>query len=184
MKRYKAVGLIILMAILTGAALVYLRGAAATAKVIAPGTEAFSVMQEEVMSMTFSTSTYRLTAQRATPGAPFVVHITFADGRNPQHCQASPDLAGQLEQLTVFTVKRQIASGRLEVEFPTPIGSLDIQDRILPETSNTLAFRASNDRRAVALAYDGYAVEVGTPATAFAKFNAGCKALGLPRTTR
>jgi hypothetical protein len=56
MKRYKAVGLIILMAILISAAYIYLGGAAATPKVIAQGTEAFSVLEDEVMSMTFSTS--------------------------------------------------------------------------------------------------------------------------------
>ena len=113
---------------------------------IAPGGEAFSVLQEEVMSITFSTSEYKLTAQRATPGAPFAVQSTFADGRNSQRCQSSPDLAGQLARLTTFTVKRQIAPERLAAEFPTPLGNLDIQDRILPETFNTLTFRASNDR--------------------------------------
>lgn len=183
MKRYRAVGLIILMAILTGTALIYLRGAAGTPQVIAPGTEAFSVLQDELMSLTFSTSGYTLTAQRSTPGAPFAVQITFADGRNSQQCQASPDLAGQLESLTIFTVKRQIAPQRLEVDFPTPLGLLDIRDRILPETPTALAFRASKDRNAVALAYEGDSVEVSTPATAFAKFDGGCKALRTPRTT-
>jgi hypothetical protein len=92
-------------------------------------------------------------------------------------------LAGQLEQLAIFTVKRQLAPGRLEVEFPTPLGRLDIRDRILSEPTS-LTFRASKDSNAVALSYEGYTVEVSTPATAFAKFDGGCKALGLPRTTR
>ena len=111
------------------------------------------------------------------------MQITFAEGGNSQQCQASPDLAGQLKRLTIFTVKRQIATQRLKVDFPTPLELLEIGDRILPETPTALEARASKDRNAVALAYQGYYVEVSTPATAFAKFDGECKALRTPCTT-
>lgn len=186
MKSYRLVGLMLLTAILTGIGYIYSHGLPGIPQrhEIAPGTEAFSVLPEEIMSLTFSTAGYKLNAQRSRPGAPFAVQITFANGRNLEQCQVSPDLAGQLEKLTTITVTRQLVPARLEVDFPTPIGLVEIRDRILPETLTALAFRASKDRSAVALSYEDYAVEVSTPATAFAKFDGGCKALGqLPASS-
>lgn len=145
--------------------------------VIDPGSTAFSVLDDEVMSLTYITPQYKLSAKRSKPKEAFAVQITFASGRKSQQCQVSPDLAGQLATFTTITVKRQIPVQRVEADFPILLGTIEIEDRIVSESPISLAFRASRDRSTVAVSYEGNAVVVDTPVAAFAMFEAGCEAL-------
>ena len=181
-QRYRTIGLLVVAIILCVAGLAY--AGKPPRHLIAAGTEAFSVLEDEVMSLTFTTARYTLTARRSRPAAPFAVHIAYSDGRSTQQCEASPSLAGQLPKFSTIVVKRQISPEQLKADFPAPLGSIEMVDRIVTQTPPVLVFRASKDGGAVALSYQGYAVEVSTPVAAFARFDGGCQALAAPRTTR
>ena len=144
---------------------------------VEPGTEVFSVLGEEVMSLTYNTPKLTLTAQRTKAADRFAVQVTFADGRPPQQCLASPDLAGLLASFSTLIVKRQVRLELIATEFPKPLGTIEIRDRIDGERMSPMEFRSTSDKKTIAVSYDGQAFEVGTPLEAFTKLEAGCAVL-------
>jgi hypothetical protein len=180
-RRYGGFGLVFLGGMLTGAGVSHLGkdapGAPRVHQPVAPGSTMFSVLDDEVMSLTYSTASSTLTAQRSKPGAPLAVQITYADGRMAQQCLASPGLAGQLAHFSTLTANRQLSAQQVEADFPALLGTIEIRDRILAEPPAPMAFRANRDRTAVGVAYQGHAAEVKVPAAAFAALDAGCAAL-------
>ncbi|MBS1159587.1 MAG: putative lipoprotein transrane [Proteobacteria bacterium] len=180
-KRYGIFGLVFLGGLFFGAGLSQFvshdQVTASPEQKIAADTQIISLLGEEVMSLTYHTEALTLTAQRSKPADPFAVQITFADGRKPQQCLTSPDLAGLLGDFSTITAKRQIQSPRFEAEFPQPLGTLEIRDRIVAEAPPAMLFRTTANRQAVALSYDGYTAEVRTSIDGFVKLEGGCEAL-------
>ena len=178
-KRYAISGLVFLAGLLSGAGLTHLRNNELVSphadQQITPGTDIFSVLDAEIMSLTYRTEALTLTAQRTKSADRFAVQVTFADGRNPRQCLASPDLAGQLASFSIITAKRQVQAQQVEKEFPKRLGTLEIRDRMVAETTPSMEFRTTADRKAVAILYDGYAAEISTQIDAFAKLEAGCE---------
>lgn len=180
-KRFGIFGLVFLSGLFFGAGLSQFatneQVTASPEQKIAADTQIISILGEEVMLLTYRSEALTLTAQRSKAADPFAVQITFADGRKPQQCLTSPDLAGLLADFSTTTAKRQIQSPRFEVEFPHLLGTLEIRDRIVAEAPPAMIFRTTADRQAVALSYDGYAAEVATSTNSFAKLEGGCDAL-------
>ena len=142
------------------------------------GSEAISILEEEVMFVAFRTDKMTFTAQRSKPEASFAVQITYADGRPAQQCQASSNLAGHLADYSTITVKHQIASQQqAERDFPFPMGTLELRDRTEEPGGAVIRLRASSDRKALAALYENVAVEVTNPGSAFAKLEDGCRQL-------
>ncbi|PKO33720.1 MAG: hypothetical protein CVU34_12295 [Betaproteobacteria bacterium HGW-Betaproteobacteria-7] len=144
---------------------------------IAADSEIISILSDEVMTLTYRTEALTLTAQRSKPADQFAVQITFADGRKPRQCLASPDLGGLLTSLSTFTAKGQIQVPQFDAEFPRMLGTLEIRDRIDTAPPPAMVFRTTADKMAVALSYDGHAAEVGTSIDEFAKLEGGCETL-------
>jgi len=152
---------------------------------IDPGTEAFGVLPDEVMALTYTTAALTLTAQRSQPAARFAVQVTYADGRAPRQCVASANLAGHLESFSTIVAQRQVDLADLAREFPRQIGRLDIRDRMVSEPPPPLVFLGAADSDAVAVAVDGvwvghggYAVVVRSPSrAALAALAGGCDTL-------
>ncbi|KVM59053.1 hypothetical protein WJ58_09565 [Burkholderia ubonensis] len=152
---------------------------------IDPGTDLFSVLPDEVMSLTYTTAALTLTAQRSQPAARFAVQVTYADGRAPRQCVASADLAAHLESLSTIVAQRQVDLADLAREFPRQVGRLDIRDRIASEPPPSLVFLAAADSDAVAVTVDslsaghgGYAAVVRSPSrAALAALAGGCDTL-------
>ncbi|WP_230943811.1 hypothetical protein [Burkholderia anthina] len=152
---------------------------------IDPGTDLLSVLPDEVMSLTFTTAALTLTAQRSQRAARFAVQVTYADGRAPRQCVASPDLAAHLESLSTIVAQRQVDLADVAREFPRQIGRLDIRDRIASEPPPPLVFLGAADSDAVAIAVDGlwaghggYAAVVRSPSrAALAALAGGCDTL-------
>lgn len=151
---------------------------------IDPGTDLLSVLPDEVMSLTFTTAALTLTAQRSQRAARFAVQVTYADGRAPRQCVASPDLAAHLESLSTIVAQRQVDLADVAREFPRQIGRLDIRGRIASEPP-PLVFLGAADSDAVAIAVDGlwaghggYAAVVRSPSrAALAALAGGCDTL-------
>ncbi|UEP49439.1 MULTISPECIES: hypothetical protein [Burkholderia] len=151
---------------------------------IDPGTDLLSVLPDEVMSLTYTTAALTLTAQRSQPAARFAVQVTYADGRAPRQCVASPDLAAHLESLSTIVAQRQVDLADVAREFPRQIGRLDIRGRIASEPP-PVVFLAAADSDAVAVAVDGvwvghggYAAVVRSPSrAALAALAGGCDTL-------
>ena len=144
------------------------------------GDEAVSIVDDEVMSVIFMADMMTFTAQRSIPGATFAVQASYADGRQNQQCTMSPDLSGQLHAFATLTVKHQIFSlDRVERDFPIVLGTLQLGTRVKVDPLDSYLFRASADRKAVVAIYDGAAIEVTTPATAFQNLEKGCGFLGI-----
>lgn len=184
-KRYGIFGLVFLGGVFSGAGLSQLHShgllTASPVPKIAADSELISLLSEEVMSLTYRTEALTLTAQRSKPADRFAVQVTYADGRKPEQCLASPDLAGLLADFANITAKRQIPLARFAAEFPQQLGSLEIADRIVGEALPSMVFRTTADRTAVALSSDGYAAEVGTSINSFARLEGGCQALAARR---
>lgn len=144
---------------------------------VGPGTEFLAVLDDEVMSLTYSTEGLTLTAQRSRPADRFAIQVTYADGRPPQQCVSTPDLAGQLAQLSSFTAKGSVPADQLESEYPVRLGKLALKDRMLIEAPPELDFRTNRDQARVVVSFGGDSVEVDTPVAAFSELRAGCEAL-------
>lgn len=139
-------------------------------------TEVFSVLQDEVVSLAYRTSTSTVTATRAAPGGHFAVRITFIDGRRPKQCDAPPDLKGLLGVLSVLTATRAVPPGQFDARFPKPLGTLSIRDRIGSESPVMISFRATPDLASVAASLEQRSFEVKTPAGALARLELICDA--------
>jgi hypothetical protein len=181
LKNYGVAGLVFLAGVLAGVSLTRFGGRTLgspdAGQQIDPGSETFSILDEEVMSLTYTTAALRLTAQRSKPADRFAVQVTFSDGRKPQQCFASPDLAGQLSNFSAITAKREVQPHQVELEFPVQMGKLELRDRILTEVPPAMDFRSTRDRTAVAVTYNGQTTEASVPIGAFSKLEAGCEAL-------
>lgn len=180
-KRYGLFGLVFVVGLFSGVGFTQLGKndlvAASPDREIVAGTEIISILDDEVMSLNYRTNALTLTAQRSKPADRFAVQVTFANGRKPQQCLVSPDLAGLLPTFSNIVAKRQIQSQRFEAEFPQILGTLEIKDRIVAEAPPAMVFRTTEKRSAIAASYDGYAAEVGTSINAFVKLEGGCEAL-------
>lgn len=119
-----------------------------------------SYLPDVVMSLTYATSDGITTAQRSTPGAPFEVLATFADGRPAQRCSASADMHGHLSALTELTARRSLSLEQREQEFPVQLGVIDVRDTAIGEPFGPVLAFANKSRTAVAIVVDGRAAEV------------------------
>ena len=181
LKRYGACGLFFLVGLLAGVALDQLvKGGQPVDDrqgQISPGSEILSILGDEVMFLGYRSASLTLTAQRARPGDRFALQVSHADGGPAEQCLVSPDLAGLLPAFSTLVAGREIEAARLTSEFPQKLGSLEIRDRIDNEPPPPMNFFTSAGRTAVALAGDGYRVEVAIPVAAFDKLAGGCKTL-------
>lgn len=132
---------VVFVAVLVGLAWRSMVGSAGSPAPIAPGTEILSVQPDEVMSFVYIAGTLNVNAHRVQPAAPFSVHVTFADGRASRQCVAPPGLADRLAPLTTLIARGSVPFAELETAFPTPLGTLEMRDRIASEPLPTLAFR-------------------------------------------
>lgn len=167
--------------LLAGASLTHfgIKGLASSSdnKKIVQDTDIISILDAEIMSLTYRTAALTLTAQRSRPAERFAVQVTFTNGRTPQQCMSSPDFAGQLSSFSTITAKRWVQAGQAKTEFPIQLGTLEIKDRMLTEALPPMTFHANANRTAVAVSYDGNVAEISTRINAFTKLEAGCDAL-------
>ncbi|WP_244130161.1 hypothetical protein [Burkholderia sp. BCC0044] len=144
---------VVFVAVLVGLAWRSMVGSAGSPAPIAPGTEILSVQPDEVMSFVYTAGTLSVNAHRVQPAAPFSVRVTFADGRAARLCVAPPGLAGRLAPLTTLIARGSVPSGaELATAFPTPLGTLEMRDRIASEPLPALVFRGAADTDTVAVA--------------------------------
>ena len=152
---------------------------------IEDGSELFAVVENEIMLLNYRTPLLMVTAQRSVPAARFMVTVTYADGRAPQQCSASSDLAGQLRHFSAISaqVSDQIAAKmsdqghkvrRGEADFPIRLGILEVRDRITTDSISLMQFHAAADHTALALAMDGVFTEIRTPYEAIQHLEEGC----------
>lgn len=180
-RRYGIPGLVFLGGLLAGTGFGQFGNdasvAAPASRTIAADSEIVSILDDEVMSLSYRTAALDLVAQRSSPGGLFALQVTFADGRKPQQCLASPDLGGLLPSFSTITVQRQIEAQSFAVEFPQLLGSLEIRDRIIGESPPLMVFRTTSDRTAVAASFDAYAAELALSISDFVKLEGGCNTL-------
>jgi hypothetical protein len=119
-----------------------------------------SYLPDAVMSLAYATPDGMTTAQRSTPGAPFEVLSTFADGRPTQRCRASANMNGHLDGLTALTARRSLSLGQREREFPVQLGVIDVRDAAIGEPVGPVLAFTNKSRTAVAIIVDGRAAEV------------------------
>jgi hypothetical protein len=132
-------------------------------------------MPDEVMSLTYTTSWGRTTAQRSGAGAAFQILSTFALGRPAQHCTASPQMAGHLAGFPVLTARRELSPRQREQEFPMLLGVLDIRDSSTSDPPEPVQVFANGPRTAVAVVVNGQAAEVTLPAAEPQWFETACE---------
>jgi len=181
LKRYGACGLVFVAGLLAGTVLDQLGNGRWPVddrqRQISPGSEIRSILDDEVMLLSYRSASLTLTAQRARPGDRFALQVSHADGRPAEQCLVSPDLAGLLPGFSTLVAGQEIEAARLSSEFPLRLGSLEIRDRIDNEPMPPMNFFTTAERTAVALVGDGYSVEVATSGKAFDKLAGGCKTL-------
>lgn len=135
--------------------------ASAPARVaVREGATLASYLPDAVMSLTYTTSDGMTTAQRSTPGAPFEVLTTLADGRPAQRCRLSADMDGHLGELTELTARRSLSLEQRESEFPVQLGVIEVRDTVIGEPFGPVPAFANKSRIAVAIVVDGRAAEV------------------------
>lgn len=144
---------------------------------IQPGSEIFSIVDDEVMSVSFKTDTTTVIAQRSKQADRFAVQATFADGSPPQQCLSSPNLAGQLPLITSAHAKRSLPLEKLEEEFPTRLGMLAIQSNMINDESASVEVRANAKGTLLAIRYFNQGIEVTNNIDAFKALSNGCTSL-------
>ncbi|MBP0610664.1 MULTISPECIES: hypothetical protein [Burkholderia] len=144
---------VVFVAVLVGLAWRSMVGSAGSPALIAPGNEILSVQPDEVMSFVYTAGTLSVNAHRVQPATPFSVRVTFADGRASRQCVAPPGLADRLAPLTTLIARGSVPSGaELATAFPTPLGTLEMRDRIASEPLPALVFHGgAADTAAVAV---------------------------------
>lgn len=167
--------LLVLVALLGGYALGNAGRAGQDAPDIIPGTVVSGIVQDHVSALVFVTAKGTFTAQRSRVGGPFAVQLTFADGRPARHCTASPDLSGQLLNVSTFEAKRQLSFEARAKDFPVHVGNLFTQPQGR-EPGNVVMVYTNEQRSSVAVVFDRYAVELIAPPAAFDGLEAGCNA--------
>ena len=135
-------------------------------------------MPDEVMSLTYTTPWGRTTAQRSTTNATFQILSTFALGKPPQRCAASPEITGQLAELSVVSAKRELSLAEREQAFPVLLGRLEIRDSAISDPTEPVLVFANRTRTAVAVVLGGRAAEVTLPVAELGRFETACE--GLP----
>jgi hypothetical protein len=124
------------------------------------GSTLVSVLPEAVLSLAYATPEGITTAQRSVAGPRFEVLATFADGRPAQHCSASADMQGRLDQLARLTVRRSLSLEQREREFPVQLGVFEVRDAVIGEPSGPVLVFTNQRRTAVAVMFDGRAAEL------------------------
>lgn len=142
------------------------------------------VLEEAILTFTYSKADMTLTAQRTKPGEGFAVQVTFADGRSTQQCLATPDLAGQLTHFSTLTATRQVPVKQFASEFPIQLATIEIRDGMNGEIQPPIEFRSTKDKKSVAAALSGLVFETATPFAAFVAMEAGCQRLAVPPAHR
>lgn len=143
--------------------------------IVQPGTTVLGVAEEGIRSITYRAGAMTLTARRVAAGA-FAVQVVYSDGRAQQQCQVSQDLAGLLPDLGEIEAKRQLTPQQLANEFPLEAGTVELEDDV-DEPISPLRVRMTKDRSAVAMAYNGIAIEADMSPAVFDKLGGGCAAL-------
>lgn len=141
-----------------------------------PGQEIFGVVDEEVLSLTYSTERLTFTAQRSRPNDRFAVQLTYADGKAAQQCLASPALEGHLPALTKLVVKRVVPMDQVAAQHPIRLGTLQLKDSVVSEPISAMEFRSAPDGRWAAVSYGGSFFETTIPVATLAALESVCKA--------
>jgi hypothetical protein len=136
-----------------------------------------SFLPENVMSLSYASSGGMATLQRSTPGVPFQVLSTFADGRPAQRCSTSADMAGHLNNLAALTVRRKLSLEQREGEFPVQLGVIEVRDAIISQPPGPVLVFTSKDKTAIAVVLDGRAAEVTLQAEELAWLKTPCSEL-------
>lgn len=168
------IALILGACVLAGAAVFALKPGSRPA-VIRPGSTAFSAQEDGIRTLTYRTTALALTARRA--GAGFAVTVVGSDGRPEQRCAVSGDLGGLLPRLVEIAAKRELTLEQAATEFPVQLGTLVLKDEIANEPIAPFTVRATKDGSAVALVYQGTAIEAAIAPETFARLGSGCAAL-------
>ena len=145
---------------------------------IQSGSDIFSIVDDEVMSVSFKTDTTTVIAQRSKQADRFAVQATFTDGRHPQQCLSSPNLAGQLPLITSAHAKRSLSLEKLEEGFPTRLGMLAIQSNMINDESASVEVWANAKGTLLAIRYFNQGIEVTNHIDAFRVLSNGCTSLG------
>ncbi|MEW5787222.1 MAG: hypothetical protein AB1899_05145 [Pseudomonadota bacterium] len=145
---------------------------------IQAGMELFSVLPDEILSVTFRNEELQLTARRADPGQAFAVRVEYQDGRPPVQCTFNADLNGQLNALARIMAKGAMTEDVYLKTFTTRLGSVELGDRMVAEPPSRQEYRATPDLGRVAVALDGTVAETATPPQVFLKLAAGCPSGG------
>lgn len=165
MKRFLMIGVALLVGCLIGAGVAHWAFSAShpTSHVIDPGTDALSILDEEIMSITYATHRLTVTAQRTKPADRFAVQVTFSDGSPARQCTASPMLNGLLPGMATLTAKRQIPLDQVAVAFPKPLGKLEFRNRETVEFISPVEFRTTATNSSVLAVFSEIAFEVAVP---------------------
>jgi hypothetical protein len=146
---------------------------------IRPGSTAFAAAPDGIRRVTYQTSALKLSAQRADGKDAFAIRTEYSDGRPPQQCSTSANLAGILPKLVEITAKRELTQRQVEADFPVMVGTLMLEDQIANEPIAPFDVHMRLDRSAVALVYSGTAIEANIRPEVFDRLAAGCAGLGV-----
>jgi hypothetical protein len=138
------------------------------------GTTLVNFLPEAVVSLTYATPRGMTTAQRSTPGTPFHVLSTFADGRAVQRCTAPMDMEEQLETLTTLTARRSLSPEQRGSEFPIQLGVIEVRDSVIGEPAGPVLVFTNKNRTAIAVIVDGNAAEVTLQPAALQRLETIC----------
>lgn len=143
--------------------------------IVQPGTTVLGVAEEGIRSITYRAGAMTLTARRVAAG-PFAVQVAYGDGRAKENCQVSDDLAGLLPDLGEIESRRQLTPQQLASEFPIEAGVLEMEDDV-DEPISPVAVRMTKDRSAVAVTFNGIAIEADMSPAVFDTLGRGCAGL-------
>lgn len=141
---------------------------------IREGSTLVSFLPEAIMSLTYATPKGMTTAQRSTPGTPFHVLSTFANGLPAQRCTAPADMEGQLDKLATLTARRRLSLEQRASEFPVQLGVVEVRDSVIGEPAGPVLVFTNKNRTAIAVIVDGNAAEVTLEPAALQKLEVIC----------
>jgi len=143
---------------------------------IAPGMAIMNIADDYIFMLSYTSEVGTVTAQRSKQGGEFAVQATYTLDRPTQRCTAPPDLAGQLEAFSSFTVKRQMSLEERYEDFPVYVGRLLVQSGSEEPDEPMMVF-TNKSRTSVAFIFYGHAAETTVPLSVFKSLEAGCPGL-------
>ena len=132
--------------------------------------------EEILLGVEFRSEAIAFVAQRSKRTADFAVQVTFADGRPPQQCLATPDFAKKLEGVMSFLELREDRQDQAESEFPVFVGLFSFRTDWGMNAQATI--QADSQGQRIAMIHNGKAIELVRRAADFAIFAEGCEVFG------